>query len=117
VKIKPPAKKIIVETFSQSQISGLLKFKKLIYLFCTFSYPSSVGNISSMSNDSPISGRNIDLVDELKKKDLSELRVTKKPDERKHGKMVFSSDGPSPTITPKSEQKDKANEKVRKCTE
>ena len=72
---------------------------------------SSVGNISSMSNDSPISGRNIDLVDELKKKDLSDLRVTKKPDERKQVKMVFSSGDPSPTITPKSEQKDKANEK------
>ena len=64
-----------------------------------------------MSNDSPISGRNVDLVDELKKKDLSDLRVTKKPDERKQVKMVFS------TITPKSEQKDKVNEKVRKCIE
>jgi hypothetical protein len=69
-----------------------------------------------MSNDSPISGRNVDLVDELKKKDLSELRVTKKPDERRQVKMVFSFGDPSPTITPKSEQKDKANEKVRKCT-
>ena len=72
---------------------------------------SSVGNISAMSNDSPTSGRKNGFVDELKKKDLSELRVTKKPDERKHGKMIFTSDGPSPTITPKSEQKDKANEK------
>jgi hypothetical protein len=70
-----------------------------------------------MSNDSPTSGRKNGFVDELKKKKLSELRVTKKPDERKHGKMIFTSDGPSPTITPKSEQKDKANEKVRKCTE
>ena len=69
-----------------------------------------------MSNDSPISGRNVDLVDELKKKDLSELRVTKKPDERRQVKMVFSFGDPSPTITPKSEQKNKANEKVRKCT-
>jgi len=69
-----------------------------------------------MSNDSPVIGRNFDLVDELKKKDLSELKVTKKPGERKQAKMVFSFGDPSPTITPKSEQKDNANEKVRKCT-
>lgn len=67
---------------------------------------SSAGNLSPMSNNSPTIGRNFDLVDELKKKDLSELRVTKKPGEGKQVKMVFSFGDPSPAITPKSEQKE-----------
>ncbi|XP_063408495.1 espin-like [Mytilus trossulus] len=55
---------------------------------------SSTGNLASMGSMSPVIGRSI--VDELKKKDLSDLRVTKKPGEGKQVKMVFSFGDPSP---------------------
>ncbi|XP_052082827.1 probable protein kinase DDB_G0277539 isoform X2 [Mytilus californianus] len=55
---------------------------------------SSTGNLASMGSMSPVIGRS--LVDELKNKDLSDLKVTKKPGEGKQVKMVFSFGDPSP---------------------
>lgn len=57
---------------------------------------SSTGSLSSLGHHSPVINKNFDLVEELKQKDLSDLRVIKKPGEAKQVKMVFSFGDPSP---------------------
>lgn len=85
--------------------------KLLFFRSSSLSPASSSGSLYSQGHQSI--GGNMDLLNELKNKDPSELKVTRKPHETKQAKMVFSFGDPSPSpAAPSSPTVPKSNPRV-----